>query len=64
LKKIKAWGGSGDEGELTERNQRSGGGLKVTVTVVGRTVLRRIAAAVSLLCTSEQERGKLEKGMA
>jgi hypothetical protein len=39
LKKIKAWGGSGDEGELTEQNQQGGGGSKVTVAAARRTSL-------------------------
>jgi hypothetical protein len=52
------------EAKLTERKTRSGDDSTVTVATVGRTLLRRIAAAVSLLCTSERERGKLEKGRA
>jgi hypothetical protein len=47
LKKIKAWGGSGDEGELTERKQQGGGGSKMTVTAAGWT---------SLHCTVSQHK--------
>jgi hypothetical protein len=32
LKKIKAWGGSGDEGELTERQNKDESGSKTMAT--------------------------------
>jgi hypothetical protein len=37
LEKIKAWGGSGDEGELTERKQQGEGGSGTMADAVGRT---------------------------
>jgi hypothetical protein len=37
LKKIKAWEGSGDEGELTEWNQLGGGGSGTMADAVGLT---------------------------